>query len=157
VQTTKDEIIKQVNAFWQQAVDQIEEVKDSWTRSGSRLSEDLARLGKDRDRVLKIVGEQTQRLAEAPLPEFLNRIVVRVNTVIERATNDDDQPAVVAEPVVEAPVAAQAKAAKPAAKKAKKKVSTKAKAKAKSATASKRKPSKKKSATPRKKRTSRSA
>ena len=81
-----EEFRKQVNELWKQAVDQLEEVKDSLTRSAGRFETDRIRLRSERDRLLKRLGEQTYRLANQgkfPVPALVRRTVDRLNHVIE--------------------------------------------------------------------------
>ena len=80
----------QVNDLWKQAVDQLEEVRDVLSRSRDklegRLEEDLLRLRGERDRLLKVLGEQTYKLAnqgKVPLPTVVKNTVDRLNEVIE--------------------------------------------------------------------------
>src|SRR5689334_235070 len=81
------ELRKQVNQLWKQAVDQLEEVKE--VLSG-RLEEDMVRLRQERDRLLRVLGEQTYRLAnqgKLPLPAIIKRTVDRLNEVIDGIVN----------------------------------------------------------------------
>jgi hypothetical protein len=81
-----DEFRRQVNELWKQAVDQLEEVKDTLTRSRGRIEADMLRLRRERDRLLRRLGEQTFRLAnqgKLPMPSLVKRTVERLNEVIE--------------------------------------------------------------------------
>ena len=76
------EIRKQVNELWKQAVDQLEDVKE--VLSG-RLGQDLVRLRSERDKLLKVLGEQTYKLAnqgKVSLPGIVQRTVERLNSVL---------------------------------------------------------------------------
>ena len=79
----------QVNDLIKQAVDQLEEVRGVLARSRNRLEgrieEDLLRLRGERDRLLKVLGEQTYKLAnqgKLPLPSVVKRTIDRLNDVI---------------------------------------------------------------------------
>ena len=81
-----NQIRDQINDVWQQAVTQLEEVKDALSRSAGRLEEDLVWLRSERDRLLKTLGEQTYRLAnqgKLPMPAVVKRTVERLNEVID--------------------------------------------------------------------------
>src|SRR5689334_14313824 len=82
-----DDIRKQVNELWQEALKQLEEVKDVIVRSTDRLEADLQRLRSERDRLLKRLGEQTHKLASEgrlPMPAFLKVTIDRLNEVIDK-------------------------------------------------------------------------
>jgi hypothetical protein len=81
------ELRKQVNQLWKQAVDQLEEVRGVLQ---GRLAEDLVRLRGERDRLLKVLGEQTFKLTnqgKMPVPAILKRTVERLNNVIDGLVN----------------------------------------------------------------------
>jgi hypothetical protein len=84
-------IRNQVNELWQQAVDQLEEVKETLLQSRSKLEHrfeaDVIRLKRERERLLKMLGEQTYKLAnqgKLPLPGVVKRTIDRLNKVIDR-------------------------------------------------------------------------
>lgn len=84
---TADDLRKQFNDLWKQAIDQLEDVKEAIVRSTDRFEVDLQRLRIERDRLLKTLGEQTYKLAnqgKVPLPRVVKRTVDRLNDVIDR-------------------------------------------------------------------------
>ena len=86
------ELRRQVNDIWKQAIHELEMVKDSLTRSKDKIEADLLKLRKDRDALLKRLGEQTHRLAEEGklrLPAVLRRTIDRLNDVIETLTKKE--------------------------------------------------------------------
>ena len=75
-----------LNDLWKQAIDQLEEVKDSLTRSRGHIDNGFGRLRSERDKLLKRLGEQTYKLAnqgKVPLPTVAKRTVDRLNVVID--------------------------------------------------------------------------
>ncbi len=81
-----DDIKKQVNELLKQAIDQLETLKDALVRSRGRFEADLARLRLERDRLLRLLGEQTYRLAnqgKLPMPGIVKSTVDRLNHVID--------------------------------------------------------------------------
>lgn len=81
-----DELMKQVNELWRQAIDQLEEVKGMVSQQTGRWEADLHRLRLERDKLLKKLGEQTYKLAnqgKVPLPAIVKATVDRLNEVIE--------------------------------------------------------------------------
>src|SRR5687767_10671323 len=81
-----DDLKKQVNELWKQAIDQLEEVKEVIARSTTRFEADLQRLRLERDKLLKLLGEQTYRLANQgkfPVPVIVKNTVDRLNEVID--------------------------------------------------------------------------
>lgn len=83
---TADDVRGQLNDLWKQAIDQLEEVKDAYTRSRGRLDDEMLRLRGERDKLLKKLGEQTHKLAndgKLPVPSVVKRTVDRLNEVID--------------------------------------------------------------------------
>ncbi len=84
-----DDVRNQLNELWNQAIDQLEEVKDAFGRSRDRIDEEMLRLRGERDNLLKKLGEQTHRLANdgrMPVPSMVKRTVDRLNDVIDNMT-----------------------------------------------------------------------
>jgi hypothetical protein len=84
-----DEIRRQANELWKQAIDQLEEVKKLVLKQTGRLESDLNRLLAERDRLLRELGEQTYRLANQGsihVPKFVRDTVDNLNKVIDRIT-----------------------------------------------------------------------
>ena len=81
-----EEFRKQVNELWKQAIDQLDDVKETVLRSTERFEADIHRLRRERDKLLKRLGEQTYRLAnegKLPVPALVKRTVDRLNEVID--------------------------------------------------------------------------
>lgn len=76
---------QQVGALWRQAVDQLDDVRKVVKRRSGRLEADVARLKMERDKLLALLGEQTQKLAnqdKITLPPIVKRTVDRLNEVV---------------------------------------------------------------------------
>ncbi len=76
----------QLDQVWQQALAQLHEVKDALSRSVGRIEGDLLQLRGERDRLLRLLGEQTYKLAhqgKVPLPLVVRRTVDRLTDVID--------------------------------------------------------------------------
>ncbi len=85
--TRTDEIRKQVNGLWKQAVEQLEEVKEAVLKQTDRFDAELHWLRKERDRLLKVLGEQTHKLAtqgKLPMPAIVKTTVDRIDEVVAR-------------------------------------------------------------------------
>jgi len=64
---------------------QLKDIQQVVARSRDRIEVDILRLKKERDQLLKRLGEQTYRLANqgtVPLPPFVQKTVERLNTVV---------------------------------------------------------------------------
>jgi hypothetical protein len=84
--THAEQLRKQVDVLWKQAVVQLEEVKRAVIRTAERHDVDLQRLRAQRDKLLKRFGEETHRLANDaryPVPTIIKRTVDRLNEVID--------------------------------------------------------------------------
>ena len=86
----RDDFVKNVNELWQNAIEQLEDVKEAVLRSRDRIENrvelDVQRLRLERDRLLILLGEQTYKLAnqgQLPVPEVVKRTVHRLNEVID--------------------------------------------------------------------------
>jgi len=78
-----DDIRRQVNGLWKEALGQLEEAKGVLT---GRIEGDLVKLRGERDRLLKRLGEQTYKLAndgKLPVPAVVRKTVDRLNEVID--------------------------------------------------------------------------
>lgn len=85
-----DEFRKEVNKLWSQAIDQLEEIKETVLRTNDRVEAEVQRLRLERDKLLRRLGEQTLKLANqqtVPLPAVLKRTVEQLNDVIESLTD----------------------------------------------------------------------
>lgn len=85
-----DEFRKEVNKLWSQAIDQLEEIKETVLRTNDRVEAEVQRLRIERDKLLRRLGEQTLKLANqqtVPLPTVLKRTVEQLNDVIESLTD----------------------------------------------------------------------
>ncbi|OGQ79391.1 MAG: hypothetical protein A2289_23820 [Deltaproteobacteria bacterium RIFOXYA12_FULL_58_15] len=82
----RDELRKQINEVWKQAISQLEDARDAVLRSGNRVETEVERLRMERDKLLKKLGEQTYKLAnqgKLPMPTFIKETVDRLNEVID--------------------------------------------------------------------------
>ena len=89
-----DQVRNQLNEWWNQAIGELEEVKDALARSRDRWDEYPLRLRKERDRLLKMLGEQTYKLAnqgKLPVPEVIKKTVERLNDVIESLVEQEQK------------------------------------------------------------------
>ena len=78
-----DDIRRQVNTLWKEAIGQLDEAKGILT---GRIEGDLVKLRSERDKLLKRLGEQTYRMAndgKLPVPTMIKRTVDRLNEVID--------------------------------------------------------------------------
>jgi len=85
--TRAEELKKQVNVLWKQAVGQLEEVKDAVLKRTDRFDAELHWLKVERDRLLKLLGEQTHKLAtqgKLPMPALVKTTVDRIDDVVGR-------------------------------------------------------------------------
>lgn len=82
---TRDDFRNQVNAMWQQAMDQLEDIKDALIGARGRFEKDIARLRDERDRLLKRLRSDIDDLvSKGKAPEVVKKTVDRLNEVIER-------------------------------------------------------------------------
>ena len=84
-----DELRRQANELWKQAIDQLEEVKKLVLKQTGRLESDLNKLLIERDKLLRQLGEQTHKLANQGsihVPKFVKETVDELNKVIDRIT-----------------------------------------------------------------------
>ena len=91
-----DELRKQVNELWKQAIDQFGEVKQVVTRSTGRFERDFRKLRSERDKLLRKLSEQSYRLADQdrlPVPAIVRRSIDRLNEVIESIVTTEPTPA----------------------------------------------------------------
>lgn len=82
-----EELKKQVNVLWKQAVGQLDDVRSAVMRQTGRFEADVQRLRGERDRLLTQLGAQTYRLAnqgKVPLPAIVKTTVERLNDVLGR-------------------------------------------------------------------------
>ena len=80
--TRTEDFRRQVNELWHEAVTQLDEVRKA---VGGRIEAETLRLRRERDDLLKRLGEQTYRLANdgsLPVPAIIKRTVERLNDVI---------------------------------------------------------------------------
>jgi hypothetical protein len=85
--TRADEIRRQVNGIWKQAVGQLEGLREAIIRRTDRFDADINRLRQERDRLLRRLGEQTHKLADQgtlPMPAFVRSTVDRLNDVLDK-------------------------------------------------------------------------
>jgi len=85
--TRADEIKKQVNVIWKQAVGQLEDVKEAVLKQTDRFDAEIHWLKTERDRLLKRLGEQTHKLAtqgKLPMPGLVKSTVDRIDEVVAR-------------------------------------------------------------------------
>lgn len=85
--TRADEIKKQVNVLWKQAVGQLEDVKEAVLKQTDRFDAEIHWLKTERDRLLKLLGEQTHKLAtqgKLPMPGLVKSTVDRIDEVVAR-------------------------------------------------------------------------
>ena len=86
----KDEFRKEVNKIWSQAIEQLEEIKDTVLRTNDRVETEIQRLRLERDKLIRRLGEQTLKLANqktVPLPAVVKRTVEQLNDVLENLTS----------------------------------------------------------------------
>ena len=89
MELNSDELRRQANDLWKQAMDRLEEVKKLVLKQRGRLESDLNRLVRERDKLLKKLGEQTYRLANQGsihVPKLVRDTVDNLNKVIDRIT-----------------------------------------------------------------------
>lgn len=81
---------KEVNKLWNQAIEQLEELKDSVLHTSDRVEAEVQRLRLERDKLLRRLGEQTLKLANqqtVPLPQAVKRTIEQLNDVLESLTS----------------------------------------------------------------------
>jgi len=81
-----EELKRQANVMWKQAVDQLDEVRERIENSRERFEADLDKLRRERDKLLKRVGDQTHKLAQdgtLPMPAFVKATVDRINRMLD--------------------------------------------------------------------------
>ena len=130
-----DEMKRYANDLWQQAIDQIDEARDSLLKSRDRFEADMHRVRQERDRLLIKLGEQTLKLTrqdQLKLPKAVQQTIDRLNQLLDELIDRPRRRQKPKTKAAAAPVAKQAaakpakKAAPKAAKKATKKVAKKA-------------------------------
>ena len=72
----KDDMKRYANDLWQQAIDQIDDARDSLLKSRDRFEADMHRVRQERDRLLIKLGEQTLKLTrqdQLKLPKAIQK------------------------------------------------------------------------------------
>ncbi len=85
-----EEFRKEVNKLWTQAIEQLEDIKDTVLHTSDRVEAEVQRLRLERDKLLRKLGEQTLKLANqqtVPMPSAVKRTIEQLNEVLESLTS----------------------------------------------------------------------
>jgi hypothetical protein len=90
---TGEDIRKQANQLWKQAIGQLEEVKEIFQQNRKRLEPDIQKLRGEKDKLLKKLGEHTYKLSQrdnVQMNAVARRTVDRLNEVINKLSKQEE-------------------------------------------------------------------
>ena len=91
-----DELRNQASSMWHRAIEQIDDVRDTLLSTRELFAPEIERLKRERDNLLRKLGEQTLRMTNqglVPVPDVVRRTVDMLNDTIDSIVEHESNPA----------------------------------------------------------------